>query len=300
MIDLSQKFIQFKLWENCSVLCKFCYLQNRAISNFEERKSRLKKAKDLLKEVASSYQRFGLIGGEFFTGELAGLEKEWFELIAAINNCKFDQVTIATSLLQKDSSLILKTADLLKDSHFIVCTSYDSEGRFKNEEEKNRWIKNKNELLNKGIEVNVTLIPTKATLNLLDSPAGSDLACSCMNFVNPELVFQDTINCDRNSYHEFFCEKNKFFTLPTRREFLDFLSRHPDILKNYARYKGMHSSIVVDFDHPFIQEHDRYNINDDFFLDPSKCGHKFTSRWYPDSDKCSECDAEALFASLNQ
>ena len=293
------KIAQLKLWENCSVCCNFCYLNDRNIISIEERRRRLIRSKDMISDLAKNYYRIGLIGGEFFTGELVGLENEWISLLSEISKYQFDQVWIATSLLQKDLSLLITSLEILKYRHPIVCTSYDPEGRFRTVDEEERWKSNKTYLLNAGYEVNITVIPTKKVINGFKTGSLSFLRdCTSLSLSDPQLRYKFTLGCKRDSsYNHEFTANNNIFILPTRNEFLEFLSSEPEILRNYARYEGVHSNTIIDFDRPYIQDHDRYDTSDPFYLD-SRCGHPYIARWYPDSDQCAMCDAELLFQSM--
>ena len=295
------RIVQLKLWENCSICCRFCYLGDRIVSSLEERRQRLVRSREMIPSLARDYYRIGLIGGEFFTGELTGLESEWLSLTTEIDRYPFDQVWIATSLLQNDLSLLESTLESLKNRHTIVCTSYDPEGRFRSSSEEKQWRVNKDFLLDRGYEVNVTVIPTRRVIEgFRDGSLGFLRRCTSLNLSDPQLRYGFTLSCARDSsYNSEFTAHNRLFSLPTRDEFLRFLAREPEILKNYARYEGVHSNTIVDFDRPYIQNHDRYDTSDPFYLD-SRCGHPYIARWYPDSDCCAMCDAGILFQSLEQ
>lgn len=129
-------FLQVQLWEDCNHRCPFCYLEMVKTNN----RKRLEK---VIKDFDSYPQHniFGLIGGEFFSSEITLVQNLWEELITKINskltNGSLKQFNLATNLLYEDTTSLLNTLNLLKDnlSKVMICTSYDTKYRFKNEDE---------------------------------------------------------------------------------------------------------------------------------------------------------------------
>lgn len=136
--------IQFELWPDCKNGCTFCYLNGtRRITTLAEKKQNLIDALRTLKDdnLMNNYNAVGLIGGDFFQGQLHGVENEWGHLINKIKELletkRIKEVWIATSLLSRiDSDLIgtfytLNEIELDPDQRITLCTSYDTIGRFR-------------------------------------------------------------------------------------------------------------------------------------------------------------------------
>lgn len=135
--------IQFELWPDCKTGCPFCYLNGtRRVTTLQEKINNVKDALKTLKntELMQAYNAVGLIGGEFFQGQIAGLEAHWNELITYLSillkENQIKEVWIASSLIniiQGDLIgvlYILSQTELLEDQRITLCTSFDTIGRF--------------------------------------------------------------------------------------------------------------------------------------------------------------------------
>lgn len=135
--------IQFELWPDCKTGCPFCYLNGtRRVTTLQEKINNVKDALKTLKntELMQAYNAVGLIGGEFFQGQITGLEAHWNELITYLSillkENRIKEVWIASSLIniiQGDLIgvlYILSQTELLEDQRITLCTSFDTIGRF--------------------------------------------------------------------------------------------------------------------------------------------------------------------------
>lgn len=135
--------IQFELWPDCKTGCPFCYLNGtRRVTTLQEKINNVKDALKTLKntELMQAYNAVGLIGGEFFQGQITGLEAHWNELITYLSillkENQIKEVWIASSLIniiQGDLIgvlYILSQTELLEDQRITLCTSFDTIGRF--------------------------------------------------------------------------------------------------------------------------------------------------------------------------
>ena len=79
------KVLQISPWSNCKNRCVFCYERGDIQFSLEERRKNLEDTYNLFTsgEVFNKFDfdGFGVIGGEFFAGQLNGLEDIWFKLI---------------------------------------------------------------------------------------------------------------------------------------------------------------------------------------------------------------------------
>ena len=81
--------IQFELWPDCNTGCKFCYLNGtKRTTTKAEKQNNINDAINTLSnsEIMQDYNAVGLIGGEFFQGQLNGLHTEWSALINQIES----------------------------------------------------------------------------------------------------------------------------------------------------------------------------------------------------------------------
>ena len=165
-------FLQFELWKQCSFGCKFCY--NNGIPRRRNKIECMKKVLGILNtEEANKYSDFGIIGGEFFNGEINTIEvKNYFYKIidCFINKIKSGiakRCLITTALMFNDNSDLLEFCEYIKDfqNQFMICTSWDIIGRFNDKTLKN-W-QNNMLLLHKNypnLKLHVEMIVTQAML----------------------------------------------------------------------------------------------------------------------------------------
>lgn len=140
-------FIQFVLWNDCKSGCLFC------VNRYQKQNDKLK-VLSFVKEKLNSDEihdeiDFGLMGGEFFDDQLkdSTVKNKFYELFPIIkqkiDEKKIGRLLITTALLfDKNKYLVdfleyLKELDLIK--HTVLCTSYDTIYRFKNENAKKLW-----------------------------------------------------------------------------------------------------------------------------------------------------------------
>ena len=137
--------LQFELWPDCQNGCQFCYLTGtRRVTTLEEKRANLINTLTSLKDetLIKDYNAVGFIGGDFFQGQIKGLEPEWYNLIeytkVLLGQNKIKELWIATSLLKVDLGDLFETFGrfgydtLDEDQRIILCTSYDTIGRFLN------------------------------------------------------------------------------------------------------------------------------------------------------------------------
>lgn len=140
-------FIQFVLWNECRTGCLFCL--NRYQKPIDKLKViRFVKEKLNTDEVKDEID-FGLMGGEFFDNQLDDItvKKEFYELFPIIkqriDEKRIGRLLITTALIfDRNKQLVefleyLKSLDLIK--YTVLCTSYDTIYRFRNENAKKIW-----------------------------------------------------------------------------------------------------------------------------------------------------------------
>ena len=151
------KFIQIRPWLDCMNNCSFCSLQNRnRKTSLEQKKIRLKKTADFVQTLDA--KTIGLIGGDFFEGQLKGCETEWVGLLEALLKTKA-QILITANLIHEQYFLD-ETINTLKN-RLLLCTSYDEVGRFHTKQARANWFEQIGRLHNKEVNLFCTCIPTQ-------------------------------------------------------------------------------------------------------------------------------------------
>ena len=266
--------IQVRLWNDCSNNCDFCSLGNKKkITRPEDKRERILKLLELTDD------KIGIIGGEFFEGQLKGCEDEWLTMI---KNLSCSDLFITANLIYK-SYLLKETLEIRPD--ILLCTSYDTVGRFKNHNLKEDWLGRVNSLSN----VFCTIIPTQ---NMINDTFIDKIKCG-INLCEPHLGIDWYNQVDKQHYHEHLIKENKLFNLPKRKDLLNWIIRHDNVLLLMKNYTKTHFNTILGFDenNEWIYEfNDRFH--DSNFI--AECGHPYFSRCYADSDKCLMCDLEEL------
>ncbi len=265
--------IQIRPWNDCYNNCTFCSIKNKSITKIEDKKIRINKLKELKED------RIGIIGGEFFEGQLKGVEEEW---LCMINEINCNELFITANLIN-EQYLLKETLEIRPD--ILICTSYDSVGRFKTQEQKIKWLERVNSLDN----VFCTIIPTQ---DMLKDDFIENIKCG-INLCEPHLGLDWLKSVDKEHYHEHLINENKIFNLPRRKDLLKWLFKHSDILNKMKNYKATHFDTIVAFDNNnnFIYEYDN-RFDDVNFI--NKCGHPYFSKCYLDNNRCLMCDLEEM------
>lgn len=265
--------MQIRIWKDCSNGCSFCSLKNKNITKLKDKKIRLKKLLNL------TDKKIGLIGGEFFEGQLMGCEQEWLSMIASL---QCDSLFISANLIQ-ESYLLKETLQIRPD--ILICTSYDTVGRFRTNTQKEEWLYRVQNLSHAFC----TVIPTQ---DMIQDVFVDRISCG-INLCEPHLGVEWYKNVNKERYHELLIKENTIFNLPKRKDLLRWLCNHPNVLSLMKHYKETHFDTIYTFDDnnqliPEIQH--RFN-SQDF---NAECGHQYFSRCYADSDRCLICDLEEI------
>lgn len=296
---MQKKCIQFKLWDDCNNHCTFCYLnKTRKNTSQEEKLNRLNVLKDRLYSLdLNKYDRVGLIGGDFYLGELNGLENVWIDILKQIDSMNLSTYWIASALTQPDPSFLLDSLKDLNKSKVLICTSYDTVGRFTENKLKN-WKSNINILLEKGYNINITAIPTEDFLNEYKNSFFPE-QCE-INLCEPHLGTEWYCEADKENYNAKLVKENTLFNLPSRSEFIKFITNNPKILKNYVNYSNNHSNDIIDFDEHISYEMRNNRLDKTNLSANAPCGHPHFCKFYRDSNKCAMCDAMDIYNSLEE
>lgn len=318
--------IQFELWPDCYTGCKFCYLNGtKRITSKKEKVDNIKKTINTLKNefLMKKYNAVGLIGGEFFQGQLIDIEKEWYELLDLLNNMlctrQIKEVWITSSLLfnEYDFENLLRALarfgfnELLEDQRVILCTSYDTVGRFNgniNDQEEtsaeDKWLSNLKQLHEyfPRLTLHTQTILTQDTIDkLIENPDYFDFITeySMIDFRYPSITRADcptatTIEDYRSIMMKRVNDFPEHFFIESRSKFLKFLNVFAkkyglEKVKNLIHQPEMRSRrLIIYVDNTEIE--DRWNDERNVYL---SCGHLVDGLCYVDTeDKCIYCDIE--------
>ena len=152
-----KKIYEFLLWDNCNNNCKFCW--QRKEPRLYDHNTRLIILNDVIEFIQSDKFEKGshvlVCGGEIFDkpSDFQVLSTFFFIIIQLMKQGIIDLLYLNTNLIYLninglyDALEQLKNADLLHRVHFT--TSYDIEGRFKNEHDRNVMLTNLETISNK-------------------------------------------------------------------------------------------------------------------------------------------------------
>lgn len=302
------KMIQFELWKQCSNNCEFCWNKPHVFYNNSAQK--IDRLHNALEEISSldynEYDVVGLIGGEFFEGQLSDpCVLSYFliliENIAKLLACdKLKQCFITISFLKKDFLYLDLVVNRFKQFNcldkVLWCTSYDEKGRFHTEEQKQIWFKNLEEMQKIGLKIHVEMIVTQALIeSLLNNTLKLDLFFNKdiqIDFLRPQTI-------EGKTKEEMIKEMPYFF--PSRNSFLKFLSfinnKYPEKLKDLFSLENRARKIFMADETVVIRNPNNYieNIEKDSII---SCGHSEVFCGYSDTDDCMICDINKFKQSL--
>ena len=232
---MEKKFLQFELWKNCHVNCKFCFNKYQPTFNAENKLKNLQRIINILKtDEINNYNELGFIGGEFFGGQLdqKKVEDKFYEALEIIANLlktnKLNKFYIATSLIFDIKDYFQKFIDFFIDNKLLkrlcICTSYDTFGRFKSNKEEELWQMNMLYLHNQYpmLELHTQIIITedfiqKVLKNEFDIQNFSKKFNTSIDYNIPHTGY------DYRNKEEFDKYVPNF--LPKRNDFLNFLKK---------------------------------------------------------------------------
>ena len=135
------KFIQFELWKDCTIGCRFCC--NKGQPKIDKKES-IQYVMDILNsDEIKEYNEVGFIGGEFFNGELEYVKEDFYKIFEKVSTLNFDRIYITAALMYDLDKYLLPFLHYLNDLNIIdkvmICSSFDTMYRFKSYMEVERW-----------------------------------------------------------------------------------------------------------------------------------------------------------------
>lgn len=327
LINQEVRCIQFELWHNCTNECEFCYLNGcRKYFMESQKQAAIKKVMDILEtDKPKDFNAIGLIGGELFMGQQGDetTQNKFQELIRKIktflDNDEMKEVWLTSNLLTNNLGPLIETLEILmeklpKYQRIMLCTSYDTEGRFHSEESYTTWYNNllKIHELFPRLCIHIQSICTQALVNewLSNKEKFVDFIDRgfLIDFKPPATNAVDFIynNTGHDSYREnlekFAKTQNYKYLIDSREKFMKFwevvyetfpdgLQKLRDFISNKVKSECCYS---VPWDEWF--ENRWYNNTEN-----APCGHCWDGYCYKDQpDKCAKCDVEKFIKMMEK
>lgn len=286
------KFSQLSLWADCSNSCDFCYQRCYRVdceTKSELKRERILKAIDFVSELDAEW--LGFTGGDIFSGQLRSCEAQWQELVEVLRTK--DAKIFFTAHLIGEQYLLDETLNAL-DNDVMVCTSYDTRGRFHTREAERSWFANVEHLHRLGVQLNCTCIPTQDFLTTkVVLPDWLPV-----NLQEPIVSASWYASVDKANYHEHLIKDNHLFNLPLRRTAINWFRQHQETAWSYQNFLSTHADNIYEFN----SENNIFLADKSYTTDPKltnpKCHHPYSSQCYADSDKCMMCDAKRVVESF--
>lgn len=314
--NIEIKCLQYELWQDCNNGCSFCYLNhNRVLTDDNQKALNISKVIDNIDSDLDGFNAIGLIGGEFFQSQISHplVKERWINLIdiifSKLKENKIYEFWITASLLRKDITELYETLDrinfdeLSDNQRILLCTSFDTLGRFHNESQKDVWFDNIHILKSKypKLTLHTQIILTQDLIeNVLKNGNIFEhiLDVSMIDFKIPNYYRDKELAINGiKDYHQLLLDNidkfpSKFF-IEHRKDFLKFLPIYARIfgtnkLKNLINYPKMRSHTLKIFS-------ENYELDNRWEYDESRylpCGHLLDGKCYIDSDECMYCDIE--------
>ena len=281
-----KKIYEFLVWDNCSNNCSFCFQRkNPRLFNHTQRKVILQKVLDFIdSENFIKNNHILICGGEIFDKpQDSDILFEFFEsLCKKMKNNIIDILYLNTNLIYKDLTSLKNTLDLIKENglfnrlHFT--SSYDLEGRFKSEFDKQLMLNNLLFVKETYPDCNI-VINTILTKPTCDKILGNefDIKDFCEKYncwVNlvPYIIYDEKLSASKSIIFKTLNYVNK---------------KIPNYLKTYI------PNITI------TQEKLLYQyINNEFQFcscDIGECGHSINFKKYSKENTCFCCDLKYIF-----
>ena len=308
-----RKSIQFELWHECNNLCKMCFLglENR-ITPIETKIRSLKEAIEGAKTFKGDI--IAIIGGEFFQGQLNDPEvhRLFYEFInIVINKLNTKEIEVAwvtATLTDKTPKDLIEFLTFTKENwngngELLLCTSYDTIGRFHTEQKKLNW--EENMLLIPQIDPRIGLNTTMILTNdLIKKYLNNEI--SFLDFTtkyNTGIMIKHPNSGPYKNLQDM--EKGLPGFVPERKNTLRFFKKlklkEPFIFDTCVFNVNRRADECIKRNNngqSYIDLRDKLGTNE-YALDDEKsqtmpCGHSSLYRCYIDSDACMKCDFLAI------
>lgn len=310
----SIKCLQFELWQDCDNCCSWCYLKDHRILTTDKQKIHNIQAviNDINSRLLNDFNAIGLIGGEFFQGQMKNLcvKSKFLQLIQEINH-KFekDQIKefwLTASLIKEDQQDLIDILKVLKakpNQRIILCTSFDTMGRFHTDKDRVQWFNNL--ILMATTFPFITLhTQTILTQDLIEKTIADPhifdmiLKYSLLDFKIPNYFRDKELAINGIKDYPTLIRSNiqrfpKKFFIEDSRTFLQFLCIYVKIfgkakLYDLINYPSLRSHTLKIFSEDYVLSN-RWEYAENQY---QSCGHLLDGQCYLNSDRCMYCDIE--------
>lgn len=306
---LNSKSIVVELWEECNNFCDFCFIDylNKKTSK-ELKLQNIENTYNILNKK-ETLKAFGLIGGEFFQGQLDNIDvrNKFFNLCKELFNQINDDIIkdfwcycTLTIGDQKDLYELINLFDLIvenKEKHkFWIQVSYDTKGRFNQPGKFENWDYHMLNLQKYPfVCFNVTSIMTE---DFLQKVLTGELDLLKFQKKYKNHFFLKQANSPHLENKKIALKRMPWF-FPKRKTFLDFLNKIK-LDSPYLFYELLDISLRADYMYnqleelpveqidPQVRNKTTWNETHNEYIE--KCGHVKNYQCYSDSDACMLCD----------
>ena len=327
LINQEVKCIQFELWHNCVNECEFCYLNGcRKLFTEDKKQAAIQAVLDILDtDKPEGFNAIGLIGGELFCGQLCHIDtkNKFMQLITKIKSFleedKMKEVWLTSNLLTGDMGPLFETLEILTNNlpryqRIMLCTSYDTMGRFHTPEAYEKWYNNLLWLRDKfpRLCIHIQTICTQAFVNewLKDKSKFEEFIDKglLMDFKPPATNAVDFIynNTGWETYRENLEKMAKTqsykYLIESRDKFMRFwesvAETFPDGIQKLRDFNSNKVKSECCYSYPWDEWFEDRWVND---KENAPCGHCWDGYCYKDyPDKCAKCDVERLIKMLEK
>lgn len=258
---MQHNFLQFEIWHDCPNKCAFCHnIGSIDINKNESLEFVLNKLND--KSIFNNFDELGFIGGEFFDLSVTNDEilKKFYKLMDIVTELIYNKVIhkfyITSGLMFFDKTNLIDFCNYIKNKNIInnilLCTSYDTIGRFILDNSEQNWSNNMLYLkdyfpeLKRHIEIILTGdFIKKCNNNEFDIINFSNTYNATIDYISPHIINRnnsiDNTKISKLSYNKFI---PNFF--PTRNDFINFVKYECIQKKSIPIYKFLSNNIRAD------------------------------------------------------
>lgn len=277
---------EFLLWDNCNNNCSFCWQREQPRLYNQTTRSII--LDEVIKFINSDKFVKGshilVCGGEIFDKpkDCQILNNFFKKIVSLMLSNVIDLLYINTNLIYKDLTSLKFLLDLIKSNHLFdrlrFTTSYDIEGRFKKEEDKQLMLSNLKwiNITYPECQIVTNIILTKQLCKSILSETFSVkffmTVYNCWVNLIPYIVLNNDLTADRNLI---------FKTL------LKVDNENEGYIKRYIKNLDLSQDKLL------------YMYKDNQFIfcscDNDTCGHSINFKKYSDNNSCFICDLKKVF-----
>ena len=320
LIKAENKCLQYELWHNCSNGCSFCYLNTNRIHYTEKQKQEACEfaINDIKTRLTNDYTAIGFIGGELFGDQQYDLNthEAFIKLIRNVKELmdidRIKEVWLTSNLIADNLFPLIDTLNILVKNkpiyqRILICTSYDTKGRFHSEKDYDLWLNNVNKIheLFPDVIIHIECITTQSFidewLNNKEKFKGFIDKGFLIDFKPPNITAWDhtkninSLETYRKYLEEYAAIQWDGYLIESRSKFLEFCESILKLPDGYQRLKDFQSNTVESEKLYSIPWNIWYETRWVSKEENGPCGHRWDGHTYRyEPEKCCKCDIEKL------